>query len=298
MKTKETILVLFLMFALLLSTAVPKIVVSASESVNNPVLIITDPDKDGGTNGNLATLCKDINEKLHKENLFVHKGIGTTTTYMDFISYEEGSVQDVILANITLNMAEYKKLMQQSKTKTIDIVLDSIADSQLNQANRTKLYNFVTSQDPAVSNLVRRLEDDIKVDIYGGYTILELLGLRKLGVILGFFTLIIFALLAVTIILDIAYIVIPAFNLFLTKVNSIENRWIHHPKFVSLEAEKAYSMACSIEGGGYISPVGAYLKMKLKHLVILCICLLYLVSGKIFMLIASVIDLFSGFLPK
>ena len=49
-------------------------------------------------------------------------------------------------------------------------------------------------------------------------------------------------------------------------------------------------------GTEYINPMGYYLKHKVKLLIALGICLLNLVSGKIYYLMAQIIDLFQGWL--
>ena len=64
------------------------------------------------------------------------------------------------------------------------------------------------------------------------------------------------------------------------------------PLIVSLEAYKAVLEAGSKAGTGYVNPTVLFLKKKVKHYVAVALCLLYLCSGEIYSVIASVIDYF------
>ena len=68
------------------------------------------------------------------------------------------------------------------------------------------------------------------------------------------------------------------------------------PTVCAEEAIKAVEAAHNSSGTEYINPMGYYLKHKVKQLIALGICLLYLVSGKIYYLMAEIIDLFQGWL--
>jgi hypothetical protein len=126
------------------------------------------------------------------------------------------------------------------------------------------------------------------------------------GTILGIVSIAIMALLAITMGLDLAYITIPAFQMAMggsesTSGNGDKSKGIG--KIISMEAHKAVQAAEGGQGGGgqggsgeYKAAVGIYFKYRWKGLVMLAICLLYLVQGQIYSLIAWFIDLFSGLL--
>ena len=127
------------------------------------------------------------------------------------------------------------------------------------------------------------------------------------GTCLGILSVVIMALLGVTMGLDIAYIVIPAFQMFCGgseggaggqgggKAQGIGG-------LISQEAHWAVNEtdggggAGGQSGGGHKAAVGIYLKYRWKGLCLLGICLLYLVGGQIYSFVAWFIDLFSGFL--
>ena len=127
------------------------------------------------------------------------------------------------------------------------------------------------------------------------------------GTALALISIVIMAALGLTMALDLAYIVIPVFQMVCGggegngaggpgggKKNSIGG-------FISSEAKNAVKDA---EGGGggqagsgeYKAAVGIYLKHRWIGLSILGLCLLYLVQGQIYNFVAWFVDLFSGFL--
>lgn len=129
------------------------------------------------------------------------------------------------------------------------------------------------------------------------------------GTVLGVISVVIMALLGVSMALDIAYLTIPAFNMMCTgnetgqSADGKNSRGSTLGGLISKEAKKAYKAADGGEGaqgqggaGDYKASVGVYLKYRWTGLLLLGICLLYLVQGQIYTLVAWVIDLASGFL--
>ena len=124
------------------------------------------------------------------------------------------------------------------------------------------------------------------------------------GVILGICAILIMAFLAITMVLDLAYIAIPTFQLFVDGDGQGGGGQGGGKKksFISQEAIDAVQMAVGGQGGGGQNgssnklAVSIYFKKRVLMLVVLGICLLYLVSGNIFALVGWVIDLLSGFL--
>lgn len=123
-----------------------------------------------------------------------------------------------------------------------------------------------------------------------------------IGTILGFLSILIMALLGVTMGLDIAYITIPAFQLFLDGDSDGGNGQGAKgmAKIISQEARNAVKAASDGGGSGQQGSsnklaISVYFKHRWKGLVVLGICLLYLVQGEIYSFVAWVIDLVSGF---
>lgn len=280
---------LFISLVLLVFLSLSGVAFAAGAS-DYPMLIIVDTDNN---NENFSDLCSDINEALHNEGYFA-KGYGSNVQYVNFITYgeEKGVVK------ITLNMRDYKNLKQKTKKEVYDLVLGSIRGSNLAQSNKTKLYNFVQEQDTVVSNLVKRLSDDVSADfVAGSYLFKPFAG--GIGVVLGLAAVTIFITLSLTIMLDISYLVIPAANMAFSKLAEKELfKTGFKYDFISLEAKKAYDEACASDGIRFKNAIGLYFGMKSRALTALAICLVYLLNGEIFNVLATFIDLFTGFLPR
>lgn len=122
------------------------------------------------------------------------------------------------------------------------------------------------------------------------------------GTILGVIAILIMAFLAITMVLDLAYIAIPAFQVFIGGEGGNGQGGDKKKSIISNEAIEAVRMAAGGQGGGGQSgnsnklAVSIYFKKRVLMLIVLCICLLYLVSGNIFALVGALIDLLSGFL--
>lgn len=254
-----------------------------------PALIIVDTEN----NDDFQDLCISINETLHDANYFF-RNYGTNKESVDFISY---SRQDGAVI-ITLNMLDYSNYSEATKAKIYDIVLTSIKESSLSQSSKTKLYNFVQEQDTVMSSLIKRLSKDVSADFVAGYEWFRPFT-GGISVFLGWAVLTIFVSLFTTVMLDICYLVIPAMNMWFSRQ---EQKEIFHSgikyKFISLEAKKAYDEACASNGIEFKNAIGLYFGMKTKTLTALVLCLVYLLSGRLFGALASFMDLFVGFLPK
>ena len=122
------------------------------------------------------------------------------------------------------------------------------------------------------------------------------------GTILGVIAILIMAFLAITMVLDLAYIAIPTFQVFIGGEGGNGQGGDKKKSIISNEAIEAVQMAAGGQGGGGQSgnsnklAVSIYFKKRVLMLIVLCICLLYLVSGNIFALVGALIDLLSGFL--
>lgn len=281
---------LFMIIILLVLLSCSGIVSYAAERYYYPSLIIVDTEND---DANFQDLCIDINERLHDAGYFL-RDYGTHKEPANFIGYVKKD--DVVV--IVLNMLDYSNYSEATKAKVYDIVLNSIKESDLSQSNKTKLYNFVQEQDTVMSSLIKRLSTDVSADFVEGAKWFQPFA-RGIGVFLGCAAMLIFVSLFTTIMLDICYLVIPAMNMWFSRQ---EQKEIFHTgikyKFISLEAKKAYDEACASDGIAFKNAIGLYFGMKTKTLTALVLCLAYLLSGRLFDVLVSFMDLFVGFLPK
>lgn len=234
--------------------------------------------------------CKDINELIYENSR--DTGITDPSTQMLKASRDTNSpnTNGQMIENVEFNVSTYNRLEQLEKQEVMEIILTGIDNSQLSQISKSKIYNFVSNSDKSTSNLVRQLSGDVRADFASAYSSFRPFT-GVLGWILGVFTLLIFIILGLTIVVDLAYIVIPFVQNGLSNENASAK-----PRFISPEAWNAVRVAEQSIGSNYREPVGVYFKSKTKQFIAIGICLLYLVSGKIYDLIAMVIDMFQGFL--
>lgn len=260
----------------------PNLVVSADTS--NPVISISNPpNQDANTSGGaIADLCLTINNNIHARGIMKSNVAAVADT--DFVTYSFSSN----VANITINMTEYNKLGNKAKQDLMQVALDTIYNSNVSKTNRNKIYNALCKQDEPTSALVRQLSEDVNADFAGAYKYFKPFS-GPLGVVLGLLTLVIFVILGLTLVIDIAFITLPFVQSCLLNNDG-------KAKFVSIEAVNAVKEQESKSGSEYVNPMGIYLKSKTKQYIAIFICILYLMSGKIFSLLARFMDYFSGIL--
>lgn len=260
----------------------PNLVVSADTS--NPVISISNPpNQDANTSGGaIADLCLTINNNIHARGIMKSNVAAVADT--DFVTYSFSSN----VANITINMTEYNKLGNKVKQDLMQVALDTTYNSNVSKTNRNKIYNALCKQDEPTSALVRQLSEDVNADFAGAYKYFKPFS-GPLGVVLGLLTLAIFVILGLTLVIDIAFITLPFVQSCLLNNDG-------KAKFVSIEAVNAVKEQESKSGSEYVNPMGIYLKSKTKQYIAIFICILYLMSGKIFSLLARFMDYFSGIL--
>lgn len=260
----------------------PNLVVSADTS--NPVISISNPpNQDANTSGGaIADLCLTINNNIHARGIMKSNVAAVADT--DFVTYSFSSN----VANITINMIEYNKLGNKAKQDLMQVALDTTYNSNVSKTNRNKIYNALCKQDEPTSALVRQLSEDVNADFAGAYKYFKPFS-GPLGIVLGLLTLAIFVILGLTLVIDIAFITLPFVQSLLLNTDG-------KAKFVSIEAVNAVKEQESKSGSEYVNPMGIYLKSKTKQYIAIFICILYLMSGKIFSLLARFMDYFSGIL--
>lgn len=250
----------------------------------NPVISIIQPpqaDRDA-----IKSMCDNINTDIAETNLFVTRDFtGNIVDTYDLISCSESG--DTV--NIELDLQRYVDLDQKNKQEIMQIVLDDVTSSTVSRSNRNKIYNEICALDETTSALVRQLSSDVKADFVGGYAWFKPFS-SPISVALGFFTIILFVTLMITMLIDIAYINLPIIQVGLAK----KDKQGEKPRIVSSEAFSAVMESDSKAGTSYVNANIVYLKRKWKQLVIVSLCILYLASGTIYDIIARLVDLFRG----
>lgn len=245
----------------------------------NPILTISNVEAKERTE--LEKACNEINTE-------VQDWMGISD--LQFMKFD--TVNGEKTYNIEINMSSYSNWGQEDKQKVMSICLNTIDKSGCSRIIRSKVYNFIANNDKSTSSLVRQLSDDVTSDFAGAYSYFKPWA-GWLGILLGCITLLIFLTLTLGILFDISYIVIPMWQNFLSADKADQK-----PKFISLEAWNAVKKAEESTTSGFREPLGIYLGSKTRQFLAIGICILYLVSGKIYSLIAWLMDSFSGVLPE
>lgn len=267
---------------------------------------LSEKDSDG-----IEKAIKVINSNLNEAGYFREAIKGndgkTSYSYRSFLTYtkekddvtkknnkKNNTTIDTDLYNGTIGCLwnVYEAYDTKQKQEVYTILLRTLQNTNsISQGNRVKIYNYFVSKDEATSNLVRQLSTDVNADFAEAYSLSKgafpiistAFGLIALGIFLG---------LTLTMLLDISYIVIPAMQLL--------DDGKEPPKFfifkISQEAWKAVRETEQADIHNKKDTISIYMRSKTKQLVIISICVLYLVSGKIYLLLSSFIDLFRGFL--
>lgn len=218
----------------------------------------------------IEAVCNDINREAKQYS----------TAMKGWLKYNSGT------CTLEINMSAYNKLEAQEKQDIMGYALSAIEGSDIARKDRIKMYNFVAEQDEPVSSLVRQLSQDVNADFATAYSWFKPFS-GGISTVLGFLSLVIFAMLGLMMVLDLSYIAIPPFKAVLDKPSGEQPKGISKEAFTAVqEAEK--------DNKEYKSAMGIYFKLKVKQVVLLAICLLYLVGGKIYNLVAMLIDTLSG----
>lgn len=262
---------------------------SIFDDSSNPVLTMSNVNnKEVAT---ITNLCSTVNEEIANND---STGITVGTQVLGFkkdATSDDTEVEDSLTEtntyNFVFNATAYNKLEQKQKQLTMEIILGGIDDSQLSQISKSKIYNFIVNSDKATASLVRQLSNDVTADFASAYASFRPFT-GVIGWILGILVFAIFIMLGFTILIDISYIVIPLFQNFLSSSTDKKK-----PRLVSPEAWNAVKTAEASIGNGYKEPLSTYLGTKTKQFLAIGICVLYLVSGQIYDLIARIIDTFT-----
>ena len=163
------------------------------------------------------------------------------------------------------------------------------------QQTQTNWYKVLQTQNGVGTKFMSVLLENVKPDFVTANNIIAPFS-GILGTILGILSICIMAFMGVVMALDIAYISIPPFRLF---VSDDDNGGLPKSKIFTHDAIYAVQTSENDSGSNGGSPklaLGIYFKRRVLTLILLGICLLYLVSGKIYTLVGYILDLVSGFM--
>ena len=158
----------------------------------------------------------------------------------------------------------------------------------------TELYNEIGDKFGVATSLVTSIMYNAKPDYVKANKITSPF-MNVMNVIMAIAGIALMAFLGFTLILDLAYLALPAFRGMLEGKSSGGDGKGGAAKLGQLVSDEAVKAISASDGGTNGSPTLIYLKKKWVSLFFFMILLVALVSGKLFNLLSSIIDLVSGF---
>lgn len=253
-------------------------------------------DSDDTVQGQAYTsLAESIYDDV-SENLYTASG-GGTYSGKDIVDNETGLVND-----------HYTELTSKSRQQLLND-MNKAADNKVSEdKGEEPSSNTVTADtknnwlvnlqkcDGVGSQLLTTVLANTKPDFVTANQIYQPFS-GLVGTLLGLGAVLLFAAVAIVMVLDISYMAIP----FIRTIGTDDSGSQKRPNWVSYEAYYAIQQAEGGEGGGNTKgagkqALGIYLKKRIGMLVLLGICLLYLIQGQIFTFVGWVLDLVSGFI--
>lgn len=179
----------------------------------------------------------------------------------------------------------YYGLGADEKRKFMETLLTTITKSSLNDKSKNKMYNFISSQDTALTNSMKYLQTDANADfVEAKKWFAPFTGI--IGTVLGVICILIFLFTGLSTTLDIFYLALPGFQAVVEKGDEHKK-----PRAISREA---YSARMDAESDGtYKSAYAIYLKRRVWVLMLVMICVGYMISGQIYDLVVYIMDAFS-----
>ena len=205
-------------------------------------------------------------------------------------SAESGTRYDV-------NDDQFQDLTEKERRKfTEDLVREAneqVGENGVTTSTVQGLLQKLQTKKGMGSKLLNEIMKDTKPDfVKAGGIYRPFSGI--VGTTLGIIAILIMAGVGITVVLDLAYIVVPFFRNFMDSRGDGGGSGGGF-KLISDEAKAAVESSGG-QGGGYRSPIGAYLKHRIIGLILLGLALLYLVQGQIYILVGYIMDLVQGFL--
>ena len=192
---------------------------------------------------------------------------------------------DASNGSLTFSNAEYSKLDSDEKHTFMGKVLSCVKSSSLGPQQKNKVYNFIVSQDSATTAAMKYLKSDTSADFVSAQGWFRPFS-SPISTVMGFLCIVIFVFLALSMVFDIAYLILPGFQLLVEHGEPNKK-----PFGVSNEAWKTNREIANANNTENVMSV--YMKKRVPVILLIAICLGYLISGKIYDLVVYFIDAFS-----
>ena len=196
---------------------------------------------------------------------------------------------------VYFNMSAVNKNMTYDDKETlVEYILASMTKCGFSTIDYQRTNSFLSDLMPDATKLANTLSGNTSLDFTWAAEVLRFSN-SALGKFLGVLTLLMFVLLSLSTLLDLGYMSVSLIHVTLTFLSS-KKRSGGRPWLVSREAYLAYKDAEASESdlNDKRSVLSLYMKTKLWQWVLLSVSLLYIIGGKLFVLVARLIGYFSG----
>lgn len=188
---------------------------------------------------------------------------------------------------VTFSNKLYSELDVNQKRQFMETALGATRATGLGSQQKNKLYNFIAEQDNTTSAAIKYLKSDASADFVAAKSWFHPFS-KYISPVLGLICLLVFMFMAMSMLFDCAYLVLPMFQGLLERGEPNKR-----PFGVSREA---YITMRDINKDKYEGKniLSVYFSKRMPVLIICAICLGYLVTGKIYDIMSFIVDAFSG----
>lgn len=203
-------------------------------------------------------------------------------TYMSLLSKEKVGTTYVLY----FNSEAYSKQSSKVKQNILTIMSDTLDNSTITTPDKNRITNWIDSLDTTNSVVVKTFSGNTKTDLIAASNLwLPFTG--PISTFLGLVTLLIAVLLTLSYVWDLAFINIPFIQVALWN-NGQQMTHDNKPLFVSQDVVRAFR-ATGVDD----SILSSWFKFRVKTTILLGICLAYLVSNQIWLLLGWIADALS-----
>lgn len=173
--------------------------------------------------------------------------------------------------NVWFMYGKYRDLSDKERKVFMEKTLKAISESDLSTQYKSKLYNFVARQDGEVSATINRLSEDTSTDFYNALALLAPFS-GPFSTFLGIVAIIIFAMMGVSVVFDLAFLTLP-----IIRVNDVTDGSLS-ARLISGDAREAVKEEDSTGHSAVLS----WMRRRFVSLTLLSIALMYLITGSFF----------------
>ena len=255
--------------------------------------------------GSMSVLAVDSSQEAQAKReltVYVQSQLSSNDYAAEGGGYIAGS--DLFTGSATdgydLDEDEFGKLTSSAQTELVKDIADKSYDAEESLANVSDdtiqgWWKELQTKEGAGSKFLNVILQNTKPDFVTANKIYEPFS-GPISTVIGVIAVLGMALLGVVLVADIFYIVIPPVRMLVSDDGDTGSKKSASKIFSD---DAIYSVKVAEEsndaGGNKKQALGVYLKRRIPMLILLGICLMYLVAGKIYTLVGYILDLVSGF---